>query len=479
MNDSADRSAAPADPAPVIVAATPAATALSPSDKRYLIWLIAFSFFMQMLDSTIVNTATPSIARALEVNPLSLKSALISYVLSLAVFIPISAWFADRYGTRRIFGIAILIFTLGSIACGLAQSLSMLTAARVVQGFGGAMMMPVGRLALVRSFDKSEFVNAMSIATIPGLVGPAIGPLLGGLFSTYLSWRMIFFVNIPFGLAGIWMTRRFMPDYRGRPDVPLDVPGFAMLAFGMGGLSWALEIAESSHLSALLAALLSCALLGIYAIRSLKIETPIIDLRLMRIPSFRIAFTSGFATRLGVGGVYFLLTLLFQIGFGYSAVMAGLLQMPQAVAMMLMRFFVGGIIKQYGYRRVLLLNTALSGILVMLFATFTAATPIWLICMQVFVYGFVMSLQYSAMNTLGFLDLSTAQASMGSSITSAVQNLSMSLGIAFASVLMALFLDGTHDQAHYISAFRETAVVLGAVTLASSLLFLKLPRPAA
>jgi len=162
-------------------------SALSAEDKRYLIWLIAFSFFMQMLDSTIVNTATPSIARALDVNPLSLRSALISYVLSLAVFIPISAWFADRYGTRRIFGVAIAIFTLGSLACGLAQSLWMLTAARVVQGFGGAMMMPVGRLALVRSFDKSEFVTAMSVATIPGLIGPAIGPLLGGFFSMYLS----------------------------------------------------------------------------------------------------------------------------------------------------------------------------------------------------------------------------------------------------------------------------------------------------
>jgi EmrB/QacA subfamily drug resistance transporter len=477
MNDSADRSAAPADPVSAVVAATPASTPLGPTEKRYLIWLIAFSFFMQMLDSTIVNTATPSIARALEVNPLSLKSALISYVLSLAVFIPISAWFADRYGTRRIFGIAILIFTLGSLACGLAQSLWMLTAARVVQGFGGAMMMPVGRLALVRSFDKSEFVNAMSVATIPGLIGPAIGPLLGGLFSMYLSWRMIFFVNIPFGLAGMWMTRRFMPDYRGRP-VPLDVPGFAMLAFGMGGLSWALEVAESDRFSALLAAAMSCALLGVYAIHSFRIATPIMDLRLMRIPSFRIAFTSGFATRLGVGGVYFLLTLLFQIGFGYSAVMAGLLQLPQAVAMMLLRFFVGGIIKQYGYRRVLLLNTALSGSLVMLFASFTAATPIWLICVQVFAYGLVMSLQYSAMNTLGFLDLAPAQASMGSSITSAVQNLSMSLGIAFGSMLMAVFLHGTHDHAHYIAAFRETMVVLGGVTVLSSLLFLRLPRPA-
>jgi EmrB/QacA subfamily drug resistance transporter len=453
--------------------------ALSAREKRYLIWLIAFSFFMQMLDSTIVNTATPSIARALEVNPLSLRSALISYVLSLAVFIPISAWFADRYGTRRVFGAAILIFTLGSLACGLASSLWMLTAARVVQGFGGAMMMPVGRLALVRSFDKSEFVNALSIATIPGLIGPAIGPVLGGFFSVYLSWRMIFFVNIPFGIAGIWMTRRFMPDYRGPQGVPLDVAGFVLLALGMGGFSWALEqAADGDFLPAALMAGAACALLGVYVRRSFRITAPIADLRLMRIPSFRIAFTSGFATRLGVGGMYFLLTLLFQIGFGYSAIMAGLLQLPQAIAMILMRFFVSGIIKQYGYRRVLLFNTALSGVLVILFATFTATTPIWLICVQLFVYGFVMSLQYSAMNTLGFLDLAPFQASMGSSITSAVQNLSMSLGIAFASVLMAAFIGAAHDNVHYVAAFRATTIVLGVVTVLSSMLFLRLPRSA-
>ena len=473
----------PADPPAAADRANEPATSaavLSATEKRYLIWLIAFSFFMQMLDSTIVNTAAPSIARALDVDPLNIKSALISYVLSLAVFIPISAWFADRYGTRRVFGAAIAIFTLASVACGLAQSLWMLTAARMIQGIGGAMMMPVGRLALVRSFEKSEFVNAFSIATIPGLIGPAVGPLLGGYFATYLSWRMIFFVNIPFGIAGVWLTRRLMPDYRGAANVPLDVSGFVLLALGLGGLSWALDrVADGVLLPPLLVAVLAAGMLYAWIRRSSRVVAPIIDLRLMRIPSFRIAVTSGFATRLGVGGIYFLLTLLFQIGFGYSAVMAGLLQMPQAVAMILMRFFVGGVIKQYGYRRVLLLNTAVSGLLIVLFATFTATTPIWLICTQVFVYGFVMSLQYSAMNTLGFIDLAQQQASMGSSITSAAQNLSMSFGIALASVLMAIFLGNSHDGEHYVAAFRATMVVLGVVTTVSSLLFLRLPRSAA
>ncbi len=469
-----ETSPTPVSPLPGI-ASNPVLTA---ADKRVLLWLIAFSFFMQMLDSTIVNTATPSIAQGMGIAPLDLRTALTSYTLSLAIFIPLSSWLADRHGTRRVFWWAILIFTLGSLVCGLAQNLWMLVAARVVQGFGGAMMMPVGRLALVRSFDKSEFVNAMSFATIPGLIGPAIGPLLGGFFSMYLSWRMIFFVNLPFGLIGLFLARRYMPDYRG-PRVPLDVAGFVLFALGAGGLSWALEqVSDANYARAAFTSVVASVALAVYLRRGRRVAAPIVDLRLLRIPSFRIAFNGGFATRLGVGGIYFLLTLLFQIGFGYSALMAGLLQVPQALAMLLMRFFAGTIIKYQGYRRVLLFNTALAGVLVMLFSTIGGTTPLWVICIQVFVYGFVMSLQYTAMNTLGFIDLVPVQASMGSSMTSTVQNLSISFGIAFASLLMAIFLHGAQGGAPYVHAFRATMIVLGAVTVMSSLMFLRLPRRA-
>lgn len=445
--------------------------------KRALLWLVAFSFFMQMLDSTIVNTATPSIAQSMGIAPLDLRTALTSYTLALAVFIPLSSWLADRRGTREVFWWAILIFSLGSLVCGLAQNLWMLVAARVVQGFGGAMMMPVGRLALVRAFDKSEFVQAMSVATIPGLIGPAIGPVLGGMFSEYLSWRMIFFVNIPFGIIGLFLARRAMPDYRGS-HVPLDVTGFLLFALGAGGLSWALEqLSEEVYAQGFVFAIAAIIALALYRRRSTRVGAPIVDLRLLRIRSFRVAFNGGFATRLGVGGISFLLTLLFQVGFGYSAIMAGLLQIPQALAMLLMRFFVGPIIKYQGYRRVLLYNTVLSGILVMAFATIGKATPVWLICAQVFVYGFVMSLQYTAMNTLGFVDLTPAQASMGSSMTSTVQNLSISFGIAFASLLMAIFLHGNEGNGtQYITAFRATMLILGGVTVLSSLMFVGLPR---
>ena len=455
--------------------------ALDARAKRTLLWLIASSFFMQMLDSTIVNTAAPSIAAALAVTPLSIKSALISYTLSLAVFIPMSAWLADRYGTRRVFWSAIAIFTASSLACGLAQNLPMLVAARVVQGIGGALMIPVGRLAILRSFPKAEFVGAMAFATIPGLIGPAIGPFLGGLFSTYLSWRMIFFVNLPFGLAGLWMTLRYMPDYRASVQAPLDLRGFVLFGLGIGGVSWALEqIVEANYAATALVGLPAIALLVVYAWRSLRIAYPIVDLHLLRVPSFRIGVNGSFSTRLGVGGIYFLLTLLFQVGFGYSPVMAGLLQTPQAIAMLSTRFFVASIIRHVGYRRVLIVNTVLAGLMILSFATFDTATPIWRLCTQVFLFGMVMSIQYTAVNTLGFVDLTPAQASMGSSMSSTAQNLSISFGVAFGSLLMACFLpkDSTLGE-HYVAAFHTTVIILGVVTMLSSAVFYRLPRAAA
>ena len=456
-------------------------SALDASAKRSLLWLIAFSFFMQMLDSTIVNTAAPSIAAALAVSPLSIKTALISYTLSLAVFIPLSAWLADRYGTRRVFWTAIAIFTASSLVCGLAQNLPMLVVARVVQGIGGALMIPVGRLAILRSFPKAEFVSAMAFATIPGLIGPAIGPFLGGVFSTWLSWRMIFFVNLPFGLAGLWMARRYMPDYRGASSAPLDLAGFVLFGLGVGGVSWALEqVIETNYAGALMTGVPAISLLVFYAWRSLRIAHPIVDLHLLRVPSFRIGVNGSFSTRLGVGGIYFLLTLLFQVGFGYSPVMAGLLQTPQAIAMLSTRFFVASIIRHLGYRRVLVVNTVLAGLMILSFATFDASTPVWRLCTQVFLFGMVMSIQYTAVNTLGFVDLAPAQASMGSSMSSTAQNLSISFGVAFGSLLMACFMPaGAVDGRHYVSAFHTTVIILGSITMLSSVVFYRVPRSAA
>ena len=288
-------------------------------------------------------------------------------------------------------------------------------------------------------------------------------------------------VNLPFGLIGLWMTRTHMPDYRAPTREPLDFWGFCFFGTGVGGLSWALEkMSDGSYLQGETAIVVALAAIAVYAWRSLRLAHPIVDLHLLRIASFRIAVNGGFSTRLGVGGMYFLLTLLFQIGFGYSAVTAGLLQMPQAIAMLSTRFFVATIIRHLGYRRVLIVNTALAGLMILSFVTFDQHTPYWRICTQVFLFGAVMSMQYSAINTLGFIDLGPAQASMGSAMSSTAQNLSISFGVAFGSLLMAAFLPGGPAQGeHYIAAFHATVVVLGLVTLVSSLMFLKLPRGAA
>src|SRR5580765_2141112 len=321
----------------------------------------------------------------------------------------------------------------------------------------------------------------MAFATIPGLIGPAIGPFLGGVFSTWLSWRMIFFVNLPFGLAGLWMARRYMPDYRAASSTPLDLAGFVLFGLGVGGVSWALEqVIEANYAGALMIGVPAIALLVFYAWRSLRIAHPIVDLRLLRVASFRIGVNGSFSTRLGVGGIYFLLTLLFQVGFGYSPMMAGLLQTPQAIAMLSTRFFVASIIRHLGYRRVLVVNTVLAGLMILSFVTFDANTPVWRLCTQVFLFGMVMSIQYTAVNTLGFVDLAPAQASMGSSMSSTAQNLSISFGVAFGSLLMACFMPAsTVDGQHYVSAFHATVIILGIVTMLSSAVFYRVPRSAA
>ena len=321
--------------------------------KRYMPWLVAVSLFMENLDATIVNTAVPTMAANLEVTPLSLKGVLTSYTLCLAVFIPISGWMADRFGTKRVFTWAVCLFTLGSLACGLALNSPMLVAARVVQGIGGAMMTPVGRLALVRTFPKSEMLTAMNFVVIPALIGPLLGPFMGGVIVHWLPWRMIFFLNLPIGLLGLWLIKRHMPDYRDDAVAPLDRTGFLLFGSGIALLSYVLEIFGEHRLSAgpilgLLA--VSLALLGLYGWHAGRLPNPVMRLDLFRIRTFNIAVLGGIITRLGVGGMPFLLPLLYQIGLGHAPWEAGLLTMPQAVAAIAMKMMSKGILARLGRR---------------------------------------------------------------------------------------------------------------------------------
>jgi EmrB/QacA subfamily drug resistance transporter len=434
---------------------------------------------MEALDTTILNTAVPTIAGALGVAALSMKAALTSYTLSLAVFIPISGWIADRFGTRRVFFSAIAIFTFGSVLCGVSVNMPMLIASRVIQGCGGALMVPVGRMTLVRTFPKSELVGAMSFVAIPALIGPFLGPLAGGLIVTYLHWRAIFFVNVPIGLAGLYMVYRRMPDYRTERPVPLDFVGLVLFGSGIGLLSYVLEIFGEHGLSVKTVLFLlgvSVLLLAAYLQHAKGVRYPLLRLKLFQIRTFRSAVVGSFVTRLGIGGLPFLLPLLYQIGMGFSPIQSGMLIMPQPLAAMTLKVFMPRIIMKFGYRTVLLSNTLLIGVVIVLFMTIGPGTPVWLIVAEAFAFGFFSSLQFTCMNTLVYADLTPSNTSMGSSIASTVQQMSMSFGVAVASLLTVLVLGGDRQPSpsQMISGIHWTFLILGILTVASTMVFRRL-----
>jgi len=449
--------------------------------KRLLPWLVAVAFFMESLDTTILNTAVPVISKALGVTLLSMKAVLASYTLSLAVFIPISGWMADRFGTRRVFAAAIGIFTFGSLLCGLMSDIHLMVACRILQGVGGAMMVPVGRLTLVRTFPKSELVSAMSFVAIPGLVGPMLGPLAGGLIVDYLHWRLIFFLNIPIGIIGLILVYLHLPDYRGASVKPLDVVGLILFGAGIALLSYVLEIFGEHNLSTgeivgLLG--LSIALLVGYGVHARGTAYPLLQLGLFRIRTFAAAVSGSFFTRLGIGGVPFLLPLLYQIGLGLSPVQSGLLIMPQAVAAMTTKFFMPQILDRFGYRAVLVSNTVVLGLLLMLFATIRPGTAIWLIVLQAFCYGALTSTQYTSMNTLVYADVPDANASNASSIASTFQQLSISFGVAIAGLTTVFLIPDRlrSNPAAMIGGLHQAFLALGAFTILSTLVFWRLKR---
>jgi EmrB/QacA subfamily drug resistance transporter len=450
----------------------------SEASKRLLPWLVAVALFMESLDTTILNTAVPAISSALGVGPLSMKAVLASYTLSLAVFIPISGWMADRFGTRRVFASAIGIFTLGSFLCGISSNIHWLVAFRILQGCGGAMMVPVGRLTLVRTFGKSDLLRVMSFVSIPALVAPMLGPIAGGLIVGYFQWRVIFFLNIPIGLTGLIMVHLHLPDYREERTPPLDVVGLILFGSGIALLSYVLEIFGEHALSAgamsgLL--VLSIALLAGYGIHGSSLPFPLLKLRLFSIRTFRAAVSGSFFTRLGIGGVPFLLPLLYQVGLGFTPIQSGLLVMPQAIASMSMKAIMPRILRRIGYRGVLISNTLILGVLLMAFATIGLLTPVWAIVLLALLYGGFTSLQYTSMNTLVFADIEEEDASSASSIASTAQQMSISFGVAAAGLATAFFVPSTRsDPTAMIHGIHKALIALGILTIVSTIVFLSL-----
>lgn len=447
--------------------------------KRYLPWVVATALFMEQLDSTIVNTAIPSMAESLNVTPLSLKNVVASYILSLAVCIPLSGWMADRFGTKKVFAIAVTGFTLSSMLCGLSVNVPMLVAARILQGISAAMMMPVGRLTVIRTFPKSELLNAMNFVIIPALIGPLLGPTVGGIIVHFMSWRQIFFINIPVGIIALWLIYRYMPNYSGDSKRPLDIKGLVLFGSGTALLSWILEI-FGEHRIAILPVIsllaISFGLLGSYIIHAKRTAHPLLRLELFKIRTFRVSVIGGFVTRFGIGGLPFLLPLLYQIGLGFAAWQSGLLMMPIAIAAMGMKLISTSILRQFGYKKTLITNTLMIGATICLYGFVTKDTAIIFIIGISLAQGFFNSLQFSSMNSIAYADIEPADSSMASTIASSLQQMSMSFGLAFGSLVTAWYL-GDFPQSNHLavtSALHHAFFTLGFLTLISAFSFLSL-----
>lgn len=444
---------------------------------RILLWLVAIAFFMQTLDATIVNTALPAMAAALHESPLKMHSVVISYALAMATLIPASGWIADRFGTRRAFMSAIILFSLGSLLCALSHNLSMLVAARVLQGIGGAMLLPVGRLAVLRAFPRERFLAAMAFVTIPGLIGPLIGPTLGGWLVEYASWHWIFLINLPVGLIGCFMTHRYMIDARQEKLGSFDLGGYLLLAFSMIGISLAVDGLSDlgmRHATVMVLLTFGFASLAAYWLRASRRPDALFPLGLFKINTFSVGILGNLFARIGSGAMPFLIPLLLQVSLGYTPAQAGVMLIPVAVAAILSKRIGPPLIRRAGYRNVLLANTLLVGGTIISFGLIGEATPSWLLMVQLACFGAVNSLQFTAMNTIALFDLEGSNASSGNSLLSMIMMLSMSLGVAIAGGLLAAF-DGTSGSGtQALSAFHATFVTVGLITCASAGIFWQL-----
>jgi EmrB/QacA subfamily drug resistance transporter len=447
-----------------------------PND-RVLPLIVAVALFMENMDSTVIATSLPAIARAIGTNPLALKLAVTSYLLSLAICIPASGWTADRFGPRNVFRIAIGVFILGSIGCAASHSLEEFVFARIVQGMGGAMMTPVGRLILVRSIDKKLLLNAMSLVTIPALIGPICGPPLGGFITTYASWHWIFLINVPIGLVGIVLASRFIPNVRMAHREPFDFLGFVLSGLGIGGLAFGLSVLGLDFLPVSVVA----ALLGVgavsttaYVVHAGRSPAPILDLNLLRLPTFRASIVGGFLFRLGVGALPFLLPLLLQIGFDLTPFQSGLITFTSALGSMFMKAAVARVVKRFGYRDVLLYNSLISSLFLAACATFVPGMPFAVMIAILLTGGFFRSLQFTSINTIAYAEVEPAKMSRATSLVAAAQQLSLSTGVAVGALVVEITLRLKHSPTMGAADFPPAFLVIGLLAATAALVFVRL-----
>ncbi len=433
---------------------------------------------MQMLDSTVVATALPAMAVSLGSSVVRMNVAITSYLLAVAVFVPISGWAADRFGAKRVFIAAILLFTLSSIACAASQSIAQLVVSRVVQGLAGAMMVPVGRIILLRKIPKTELLKAMAFLSLPALLGPIIGPPLGGFLVTYASWHWIFLINIPVGILGIGLIMYYIKD-----DYPVTAPRLDWIGFILSAVSLAALVSgfeamghqsmSWSELSILVGVGLACGLLYIWHAK--RVDYPIIDLSLLRTPTFAISTLGGNLCRFGVGASPFLLAILLQVGFGLSPFSAGMITFTSAVGAMIMKFVASPIIQRFGFKRVLVVNALLTAVFIALCGLFRADTPIWIMAAILVIGGFFRSLQFTAVNTLTYADLGSKDMSRASSFAAMAQQLGISLGVACAAVTLNLSMSLRGGSELALVDIIWGFVAIGLITAASAISFSRLP----
>ncbi len=452
-----------------------------PAYNRIVPLIVAVALFMENMDSTVIATSLPAIANALGTNPLALKLAVTSYLLALAIFIPASGWIADRFGARNVFRIAVGGFMLGSICCALSHSLTEFVLARIVQGAGGAMMTPVGRLILLRSIDKRHLVHAMASVTIPALIGPIAGPPLGGFITTYASWHWIFLINIPIGLIGVALATRYIADIPAEHPGPFDFVGFVLSGLGIGGLAFGLSVMGLAFLPVGVVAIF----IGVgtvstiaYVLHARHTAAPILDLGLFKFATFRASIVGGFLFRLGIGALPFLLPLLLQIGFKLTPFQSGLITFTAALGSISMKAAVAGVLRRFGYRPVLVYNSLISAFFLAACASFQPGMPFAAMIAILLAGGFFRSLQFTAVNTIAYAEIGPALMSRATTLTSVAQQLALSTGVAVGALIVEITLWYRHETTMGAADFPPAFLVVGLLTASASLVFAQLPADA-
>nr|WP_318381045.1 MFS transporter [uncultured Enterobacter sp.] len=453
-----------------------------PNNVRWQLWIVAFGFFMQALDTTIVNTALPSMANSLGESPLHMHMVIVAYVLTVAVMLPASGWLADKVGVRNIFFTAIVLFTLGSLCCARAGTLDELVMARVLQGVGGAMMVPVGRLTVMKIVPREQYMAAMTFVTLPGQVGPLLGPALGGVLVEYASWHWIFLINLPVGIVGCIATLWLMPNYKLQTR-RFDLWGFVLLAFGMAALTLALDGQKGLGISPLLLGALVAAgalTLVLYLLHARGNDSALFNLKLFRTPSFSLGLLGSFCGRIGSGMLPFMTPVFLQIGMGFSPFHAGLMMIPMVLGSMGMKRIVVQVVNRVGYRHVLVVSTLGLALVSLLFMATAMLGWVWLLPVVLFLQGMINSMRFSSMNTLTLKDLPDELASSGNSLLSMVMQLSMSVGVTVAGLLLGLYgqhhLAADSGIAHHV--FIYTYLSMALVIALPALVFARVPNDA-